>query len=159
MLKTTWTLFCGVAVIVIVGATSGVQAADAYDARAEWQLVQLINQARAQHGLPPLQQDARLQEAARTHTNLMAVQKTLSHRLPGESVLGRRLELSGVYFYSAGETAAFNYTAGGAQESFMHSPPHRRIILDPRYDAVGIGVVERDGIVWVTEDFAHLQAE
>jgi uncharacterized protein YkwD len=159
MIKTTPALLCGVALLVIIGMTGRAVAADAYNAKTEWQLLQLINQVRAQHGLPPLQQDARLQAAARAHTNLMALQETLSHQLPGESVLAKRLELSGAYFCAAGETAAFNYSADAAQESFMHSPPHRRIILDPRYDAVGVGVVERDGTVWVTEDFANLQTE
>lgn len=157
MINKMWVLLCGVTVLGIAGATSRALAADAYDATAERELVQLINQARAQHGLPPLREDARLQAAARTHTQLMASQNTLSHQLPGESILLKRLALSGAYFYAAGETAAFNYSADAAQESFMHSPPHRTIILDAQYDVVGVGVVERDGVVWVTEDFAHLQ--
>lgn len=50
------------------------------------------------------------------------------------------------------------HNANAAQEGFMHSPPHRTIILDNQYDTVGVDVVECDGMVWVTEDFAHLQA-
>jgi uncharacterized protein YkwD len=91
-------------------------------------------QARAHYGFLPPQQDFRLQSAARAHTNLMVLQNTLSHQLPGESVLGKQLELIGAFFYAAGETAAFNHTADAAHESFMHSPLHRRIILDPQYD-------------------------
>ena len=159
MINTRLTLVCGVVLFVIVGPANRARAADGWDAKAEWHLLQLINQTRAHHGLPPLQQDSRLQAAARAHTNLMALQNTLSHQLPGESVLGKRLELSGAYFDAAGETAAFNHTADAAHESFMHSPRHRRIILDPQYDAIGVGVVERDGMVWVTEDLAHVQIE
>jgi uncharacterized protein YkwD len=158
MTEKIWVLLCGVTVLGIVGPTSRASAADAYDATAERQLVQLINLARAQHGLPPLQEDARLHAAARTHTQFMASQNTLSHQLPGESILLKRMALNGAYFYAAGETAAFNHSADAAQESFMHSPAHRKIILDPQYDAVGVGVVERGGMVWVTEDLAHLQA-
>ena len=159
MIKTGPVLLCGMVLFAIVGTTNRAGAADAYEAKAECQLVQLINQVRTNYGLPPLQQDSRLQAAARRHTTLMALQNTLSHKLPGESVLGKRLELNGAYFYVAGETAAFNRTADAAHESFMRSPPHRRIILDSQYDAVGVGVVERDGIIWVTEDFAHLLTE
>jgi uncharacterized protein YkwD len=159
MIKIGPVLLCGVVLFAIAGATSHAGAADAYEAKAEWQLVKLINQARTDHGLPRLQQDSRLQAAARRHTTLMVVQNTLSHQLAGESVLGKRLELNGAQFYVAGETAAFNRSADAAHESFMHSPPHRRIILDSHYDAVGVGVVKRDGMVWVTEDFAHLQTE
>ena len=159
MIKKTWTLLYGAtALLMVVAASQAPAETDAYDARAEVELVQLINQARAQHSLPPLQQDARLRAAARIHTQFMAAQKTLAHELRGESALAKRLEMSGAYFNAAGETAAFNHSAGAAQESFMHSPPHRTIILDPQYDAVGVGVVERDGMVWVTEDFAHLEA-
>lgn len=155
----TGPVLCGMILFALAGALSPAGATDAYQANAEWQLVQLINQARTGHGLAPLHQDLRLQAAARRHTTLMALQNVLSHQLPGESVLGKRLELNGAHSYVAGETAAFNRTADAAHQSFMHSPAHRRIILDSHYDAVGIGVVERDGMVWVTEDFAHLQTE
>jgi hypothetical protein len=37
----------------------------------------------------------------------------------------------------------------------MHSPPHRANLLDPRLDAVGIAVVERDGELFAVEDFAR----
>jgi uncharacterized protein YkwD len=157
MIKKTRVLLCGLTVLAAIGATSRASAADEYNETAESQLVQLINLVRGQHGLPPLQEDARLQAAARTHTQLMASRKTLSHQLPGEAALAKRLALSDAYFYTAGETAAYNRTPAAAQESFMHSPPHRTIILDPRYDSVGVGVVAGDGVVWVTEDFAHLQ--
>ena len=159
MIKKTWVLLCGVTALLMVVTTSRALAADAYDATAERLLVQFINQARARHGLRPLHEDTRLQAAARRHTQLMASEKALSHQLPDEAALGKRLVLIGAYFYAAGETAAFNYTADAAQESFMHSPAHRAIILDPQYDAVGVGVVERDGMVWVTEDFAQLQIQ
>jgi len=158
MMKKTCVLLCGVTVLAAVVATNRAFAADENDATAESQLVQLINLARGQHGLPLLQEDARLQAAARRHTQLMVVQRTLSHQLPDESVLAKRLALNGAYSYAAGETAAYNHTADAAQESFMHSPPHRKIILDPQYDAVGVGIIVRDGMVWVTEDFAHLKA-
>ncbi|SRR5579872_5890869 len=158
MMKKTRVLLCGLTVLAAVGTTSRVSAADEYAAQAESQLVQLINLARGQHGLPPLQKDARLQTAARKHTQLMVFRKTLSHQLRGEAVLARRMALNGAYSYMAGETAAYNRTPNAAHETFMHSPPHRTIILDPRYNSVGVGVVTGGGMVWVTEDFANLQA-
>jgi uncharacterized protein YkwD len=145
-----------VAALFLLVRTSPAPAAATYDRAAEGQLVERINQSRAQHGLPLLKPDTRLEEAAHKHSQLMAFEKTLSHQLPGESSFRKRLALSGAFFYAAGETAAYNYSVERAQESFMHSPPHRAIILDPRYDAVGVGVVEYDRMVWVTEDFAQL---
>src|SRR6185437_9611229 len=95
MMKKTRVLLCGLTVLAAVGATSRASAADEYDATAESRLVQLINLVRGQHGLPPLKEDARLQASARKHTQLMAVRRTLSHKLPGESVLAKRLAVSG----------------------------------------------------------------
>ena len=43
-----------------------------FDPAGEAQLVQLINQSRADEGLPPLKVDERLTKAARKHSELMA---------------------------------------------------------------------------------------
>lgn len=87
----------------------------------------------------------------------MASRQTLSHQLPGEQILRKRLALSGLRFHTDGETVAFNQSAEAAHQGLIHSPPHRAIILSPEYNAVGVGVVERDGTLWVTEDFARLR--
>jgi uncharacterized protein YkwD len=55
----------------------------AYDSKAESQLLDLANQARAEAGLAPLQSDEGLTRAARKHSELMASRKELSHDLPG----------------------------------------------------------------------------
>jgi uncharacterized protein YkwD len=128
-----------------------------YKATAEQEILEVINQARTHHGLPPLQGNAQLRAAARSHAQRMASNQKLSHQFPGEPRLRERLAFAGVRFHTDGETVAFDESAEAAQQGLMDSPPHRAIILDPQYDAVGIGVVERDGTVWVTEDFARLR--
>jgi uncharacterized protein YkwD len=45
-----------------------------------WQIVQLINQARAEAGAGPLQWDAALAEAARQHCLRMAAEEAVGHR-------------------------------------------------------------------------------
>jgi uncharacterized protein YkwD len=37
--------------------------------------------------------------------------------------------------------------------AFLHSKPHRRILLSRTYTRVGIGVVRSDGSVWLTAVF------
>lgn len=138
-------------------ASSRAGTADTYDTAAEQQLVQLINQARSQQGLPPLPQNGQLRQAARAHSQQMASRQTLSHQLPGEPILRKRLALRGLRFHTDGETVAFNQSAEAAHQGLIHSPPHRAIILSPEYDAVGVGAVERDGTLWITEDFARLR--
>jgi len=49
----------------------------------------------------------------------------------------------------------YDLTVEGAHDNFMSSAPHRANLLDPGFDAVGIGVVEMGGILYVVEDFSH----
>jgi uncharacterized protein YkwD len=144
---------------IFLGTAAAVPATavDDYDSSAEQQVVQLINQARQQQGLAPLAENGELQAAARAHTELMASQQKLSHQLPGEPILRERLKLSGVRMHTDGENVAFNQSAEAAVQGFMHSAPHRANILNPQYNAVGVGAVERGGTVWVTVDFARLK--
>ena len=97
--------------------------------------------------------DDRLAAAAQRHTQLMARRRQLSHDFPGEPALGQRL--SAVPLDRSGENVGFASTIPEVNEGFMHSPPHRANILNPKYDAGGIGVVQSGGSYWVTEDFAH----
>jgi uncharacterized protein YkwD len=53
-----------------------------YDSKAERQLLDLANKARAEAGLAPLQSDEGLTRAARKHSELMASRKELSHDCP-----------------------------------------------------------------------------
>ncbi len=55
----------------------------------------------------------------------------------------------------ASENVVYDITAEGAHDNFMSSAPHRANILNPAFDAIGIGVVETDGVLYITEDFAH----
>ena len=155
-MKSLLVFLCGTAVFL-----SGAKAAPSfpYDEAAEQKIFQLLNQARTQRGLPVLQQNAQLQEAARSHSQLMAARQILSHQFRGEAPARDRLAETGLHFDSDGENVGLNQTATGAHQGFMHSPPHRANILNPDYNAVGIGVVARGGNIWVTEDFARTFAE
>jgi hypothetical protein len=53
-----------------------------YDSKAERQLLDLANQARAEAGLAPLQSDEGLTRAARKHSELMASRKELPMTCP-----------------------------------------------------------------------------
>lgn len=126
-----------------------------FDASGEAQIVNLINQARTQHGLTPLAVDDRLTEAARKHTELMVRHAALSHQLEGEPAPQTRVNNEGVSSDAQGENVDLNQTVAGAHDALMHSPPHRANILDPDYNAIGVGVIRAGDKVWVTEDFAR----
>jgi uncharacterized protein YkwD len=126
-----------------------------FDSEGEAQMVELINQARAAHGLSPLENDTRLTNAARKHTELMVQQSTLAHQFPGEPLPQDRVAAEGLASDQQGENVDLNQTITGAHDALMRSPPHRANILNPEYNAVGVGVIRRGADIWVTEDFAR----
>jgi hypothetical protein len=117
-------------------------------------LLTLINQARAEAGLPALQLDDRLANAATNHAHIMAQKGQLSHQFPGEPDLTGRLAPQ-LRLDQAGENVVYDVTVQGAHEAFMGSPMHRTNVLNGAYDSVGIGIVENGGVIYVVEDFAH----
>jgi hypothetical protein len=80
---------------------------------------------------------------------------TLSHQFPGEADLLARLGQSGAHFSRAGENVAFDYSAEHAHQSLMASDEHRRNLLDPSFNAVGIAVVWTRCQMYVVQDFAR----
>jgi uncharacterized protein YkwD len=132
---------------------SGTQQALTEDAESE--LTRLLNDEREKHGLQPLARDQRLEKAAREHSLRMADQHVLSHGFSGEAELPERLASAGIRFDRSGENVAFGPTAQQVHDGLMKSPPHRANILNPEFDSIGVGVVLHDGLLWVTQDFAH----
>ena len=127
-----------------------------YDSDAERELLDLTNLARSQAGLTPLKPDEGLTQAARLHAAGMAVQRQLSHQLSGEPALQQRLaSTSTLHLDQAGENVAYAGSVEQAQESLMHSPPHRENLLNPGFNVAGFGVVRVGGLLYVAQDFGH----
>ena len=125
------------------------------DEGAERQLIDLINQSRNAEGLPPLVMDQRLTLAARKHTVRMVQHKELSHQYDDENPLPLRLEAENLRSDRQAENIALEVDIEGAHQSLMRSPGHRANILNPDYNAVGVGIIRMGNDVYVTEDFAH----
>jgi len=125
------------------------------DSEAEQEIFRLVNLERARAGLRSLRNDPALQSAARKHSRIMADARQLSHEFGGELPFNKRMTLAGAAFDMSGENVAFNQTAAGAHDGLMHSPPHRANILNPEFNAVGIGVIRDGDNIWVTQDFAR----
>lgn len=122
----------------------------------EQQLLSQLNQSRREAGLQALSVEPKLTEAARAHSQLMALQRKLAHVLPGEADVADRLAATGLHYSRSGENVGFNSYFSGLHSAFMKSPPHRENILNPSYTQVGIGLVRDDeGVYWATEDFAQ----
>lgn len=118
-------------------------------------IAELTNRDREAHGLDKLQWNGSLAAAARAHAERMAEESELSHQYSGEGNVGQRAARAGVHFRAIAENIATGFSDEQVEQEWMHSPPHRRNILDPKLNAIGVGVVERGGTLYVTEDFAE----
>ncbi|HMH91323.1 MAG TPA: CAP domain-containing protein [Streptosporangiaceae bacterium] len=134
------------------------------------QVLTVINQARAQQGLPALAISSGLNASSAAHTSVMAGDCGLSHKCPGEPPLGTRLTDAGVQWTSAGEnigdggpvassTAAITQMAVNLTQSMLHErrpdDGHRMNILSSSFHFIGTTVfVDAKGIVWMTQDFS-----
>jgi len=157
-------LATGVATLVVppsvvaeqANAATNSQPSPYYDTEAERQLLDMANRERAKAGLSPLQKDEGLTQAARAHATAMAAQQKLSHQLSGEPNLEHRLAAnSKTQLDQAGENVAFAPSIDQAQDSLMHSPPHRANLLNAGYNVAGFSVVRSGSLLYVTQDFGH----
>jgi len=108
----------------------------------------LLNERRAQAGLPALTSDRLLEEAATRFSARMVAQRFFSHDAPDGTDLGDRLRasgyLNGLSGWSIGENIAYGTgsyaTASSIVRMWMESPGHRANILSGRFRAIGIGI-------------------
>jgi uncharacterized protein YkwD len=135
------------------------------------QVLALINQARAQAGLPAYSFLAGLDNSAAAHNARMADGCGLSHQCPGEPALGTRETDAGVTWTAAGEnigeggpvsdtSAAIAQMAVGLTQDMLNEKPpddgHRLNILSSTFTSIGIAVtIDSSGTVWMTQDFAN----
>ncbi len=141
--------------------------APAADARprldgGERALLGALNDARAQHGLGRLKASVPLSRAADAHTRDMLAHDFFDHASSDGTSFDRRIRR----FTDAsmlGETLAqTSQRRGGAAmivQMWLDSPPHRAIVLEPRFRKVGLarrwGTLGAAGRAVVTADFAR----
>ena len=121
----------------------------------EQTLLDDANRERASQGLQPLHWDATLALAAREHARLMAVENVLSHRLPGEPPLEQRGAQVGARFSMIAENVAVGLDPESIHEGWMHSPGHRKNILNAELSAVGIATMRGSGGLFAVQDFSR----
>ena len=123
----------------------------------EQALLQLANQSRAQHNLPPLTWDSSLANAARVHLQWVVRNPgEFLHQYPGEPDLVTRGANSRAHFGTIAENIGGHGTdAASLHQIWMTTPTHRRNLLDPNLNAIGIAVIENQGLLFAVEDFAR----
>ena len=109
----------------------------------EQRMVQLVNQARQNAGLRPLEVDMELVKVARIKAQDMIANGYFSHTSPTYGSPFDMMRSFGITNWrSAAENIAQNPTVDGAHNSFMNSEGHRNNILNPSFNKVGIGIVD-----------------
>jgi hypothetical protein len=119
------------------------------------QLMTHANQARARAGVPPLQWDAALAEAARKHTLRMVSEGPIAHIYPGELNLTERAGLAGAHFDVIEENVAIGASPAQIHDAWMHSKGHRENMLNPDVNRVGIAVIAARGVLYATADYSR----
>ncbi|WP_455567357.1 sigma-70 family RNA polymerase sigma factor [Streptomyces angustmyceticus] len=121
----------------------------------EEQATALINTRRSRAGCGPLRIDRRLHTAARRHSADMAARQYYEHDAPDGTGPDDRITAAGYRWSSWGENLDRGpRTAAAAVNDWMGDAMHRGNLLDCRFTAVGIGVVEGPGGPWWTQDLA-----
>lgn len=120
---------------------------------AEQQFVQLINQARANNGLPALSTNSELRSVAADWSATMASDGNLRHNPNlGSQVSNWSRLTENVGMRRDGQDVS--HTVQKLHEALMASSGHRANILDSGVSQVGVGVkIAGDGTVWVTQIF------
>src|SRR5438309_11441109 len=112
----------------------------------ESQFVAKMTAARQSAGLRPYSVASDLTSIARQHSAAMASQQSLYHNPNLTSQVQN--------WRAVGENVGEGPTVSDIHTAFMNSPEHRANILDHDFTQVGVGVaVDKNGIIWVTEDF------
>lgn len=114
----------------------------------------MIDAARRSQGLASLQRDPRLDDLAQAHAEAMLRNGRTAHDA-GYGLPLERVARAGVGARRVGENVARASSLERAHRVLWDSPSHRGNLLDPGYDAIGIGVVTAGaGDVLVCELFA-----
>jgi uncharacterized protein YkwD len=107
-------------------------------------LLCVVNGKRRANGLAPLKANKRIQRAAGRHARDMERHHYFAHQRAGGPDLTQRLHRAGWYGHAWGETIAYGCGSLGSPKAtvraWMHSPPHKEIILSGSYRHGGVGI-------------------
>jgi uncharacterized protein YkwD len=112
------------------------------------EVVKLVNDYRGKQGLRRVRKSPALTKAAMWKSGHMARFDYFSHEdaAPASRSTGERLLACGYRGASWAENIAFGYTSPRqVMQGWINSPGHRQNLDNPRYDAIGVGVVKAPG--------------
>jgi uncharacterized protein YkwD len=111
-------------------------------ALSQQEILTLVNQDRAAHGLPTLTLNPTLNLAALAKAEDMLSNNYFAHTSPSGATPWYWFKTMGYNYTFAGENLAEGYSdPADLEKSWMSSPTHRANILSPNYSEVGLAVV------------------
>lgn len=129
--------------------------AGGFIAADEGHVQEMVNATRRGKGLPTLVQSDGLVQMARGQSVRQAEKGNIFHNPD----LGGEITKRGLSWQKVGENVGMGPNVDLIEEAFLNSPHHYENIVDPKFDAIGVGVVDgADGRRYVTQVFADLAA-
>jgi uncharacterized protein YkwD len=160
MRKILFSLLVSVAILT-VPAVSQAATKTSHQASSEQQVLGLLNVIRQQHGLSRFTASTQLRKAARSHSDDMIAHDYFDHDSPHQAWdvrVSRYMKSSLIGENIAWGTGSYG-TPEGIVSQWMHSAPHRHIILMAGMHRVGLGISTgkfdgTPGAVMATADFS-----
>ena len=114
----------------------------------EEEVVRLVNEERAKHGLHPLEISEKLMKTAREKANDMAINNYYSHTNPNGYNMARDLNVA--------ENIDISGSPKGAMSSWLNSKGHKDNILSEKAKYIGVGMASpSDGTPYAVQQFAN----
>ena len=114
---------------------------------------ELLNETRAEEGVPPLAWSEGLAAVALGHAEEMYVAGYVSHLSPVTGRVEDRVAAAGIRLATLGENLALAASARAVHDGLAASPGHRANMVDPAFDRVGIAAVRGPLGLMVVEVF------
>ncbi len=148
-------VFVAVALLVTLAPAPPAEALTQAEIRTR--VYKRINNARRNHGVRALRVDSTVQSWAQRHARDMAAADTLYHDPALALELSKVTAIVWAYGENVGVTSTGPRAPRRIHRMFMRSPPHRENILRRRFTHMGLGVIKRDGRIWIVQRFVDLR--
>lgn len=118
------------------------------------EVLQLVNNERANHGLPALSGDSKLTSAA--NKRAVEIVSNFSHTRPNGTSCFTVFDEFGINSQTGGENIAYGQrTPSEVVTGWMNSEGHRANILSSKFGKLGVGVYEQNGVIYWTQLFTN----
>ncbi len=121
-------------------------------AKARTEILARVNSLRLSQKIGVLSPDPALDDIAQRYAERMAKEGFFAHVAPDGSDLRSRLTRGNYLFTAAGENLGSSSGPLASHFGIEHSPGHRKNLLEPGFQSLGVGIAKRDdGLTIVAE--------